>query len=212
MRLTLNKIAKERSLRYWSKLIRNQHLHTFRIFNEQINSPNTSAWGNRIKEALDKLGFGNMWNDYATFPLHNFIFKQRIHNQYIQTWSTQLNNTPKLDYYRHFKNKLFENFLSDIQNDKLRRQLIWFRVTSHTLEIKFGRFMGSTRQDRICKVCNNNAVESEYHFLLCCPVYSNIRQTHLGKRFIRWPSIQKYNKTMASENKTLILHTEKTHK
>ena len=42
----------------------------------------------------------------------------------------------------------------------------------------------TTRVDRICKFCLNdeniNVVEDECHFLLHCPLYSDIRSTYLN--------------------------------
>ena len=50
------------------------------------------------------------------------------------------------------------------------------KVCSHSLEIETGRYHNIDRNDRKCKLCNQNTVESEYHFLLCCPAYLEIRR------------------------------------
>jgi len=38
-----------------------------------------------------------------------------------------------------------------------------------------GRIIGIDRESGLCKLCNSN-VETEYHVLLCCPKYSNIKK------------------------------------
>ena len=68
------------------------------------------------------------------------------------------------------------------------------RLTSHCLEIEFGRFNGINRENRLCKLCTQNVVESEYHFILCCPRYSEIRTKYLGH--ISWPNLNKFNNYM----------------
>ena len=50
-----------------------------------------------------------------------------------------------------------------------------FRLGSHHLEIENGRYNNIQRSERNCKLCTQNLVESEYHFLLCCPLYRELR-------------------------------------
>ena len=40
--------------------------------------------------------------------------------------------------------------------------------------------------------------ESEYHFLLVCPKYYEIRKRYLNKYYCHWPSILKFNALMSS--------------
>ena len=40
-----------------------------------------------------------------------------------------------------------------------------------SLEIETGRYIGTPRDERLCKVCNCNTVEDEYHFLFSCIAY-----------------------------------------
>ena len=44
-----------------------------------------------------------------------------------------------------------------------------FRESAHSLEIEVGRYSNVPRENRLCKYCNLNVVESEYRFLLSCP-------------------------------------------
>ena len=36
-------------------------------------------------------------------------------------------------------------------------------------------YNGLVRENRFCKLCNQNVIENEYHFMLCCFEYRNIR-------------------------------------
>ena len=38
-------------------------------------------------------------------------------------------------------------------------------------------------------------IESEYHFILICPKYYNLRQQYIET--IAWPSLQKFNRLMS---------------
>ena len=50
-------------------------------------------------------------------------------------------------------------------------------IVSHNLEIERGRFTKpkTPEEFRICKHCNLNAVDNEYHFLLICPFHDHER-------------------------------------
>ncbi len=45
------------------------------------------------------------------------------------------------------------------------------------LHIETGRWYGVKEEDRLCKACNNNQIENEYHFIFHCNAYSTLRTT-----------------------------------
>ena len=52
--------------------------------------------------------------------------------------------------------------------------------SNHPLAIEIGRQKNpkTPREERICTVCEENAIEDEEHFLLKCPTYSILREHH----------------------------------
>ena len=85
-----------------------------------------------------------------------------------------------LDQYCKYKTEFkFEPYLVNIVNDKLRKCLTQFRLSSHNLRIEVGRYSNEPRENRLCKCCTQNVVESEYHFLLCCPLYRSFRKKNV---------------------------------
>ena len=110
---------------------------------------------------------------------------------------------PKLDYYCKIKTVFkFEDYLIDISSNELRKNLTCLRLSSHKLAIETGRYSGIERQNRICEHCNNNFVESEYHFLLICPKYYELRLKYLPR--VAWPTINKYINMMTTKNSKLL--------
>jgi hypothetical protein len=55
--------------------------------------------------------------------------------------------------------------------------------------IEKGRHFGIKREFRDCPYCDG-CVEDEYHFMLLCPLYSNIRCKYIPNTYnrYRWPS------------------------
>jgi hypothetical protein len=200
----LSILCKERSLKFWNKIVNNQHSPIYSMYLDQCVNGNNKCWARQAHTIINELGFSYLLDNYNVISDFSLIFKQRLRDQFIQNWHEQINNMPKLFYFRNFKsNFCFEEYLNVIQNDKLRKRLTCFRLGSHSLEIETGRYIGLNRSERICKLCTQNMIESEYHFLLCCPFYSELR-----KLFIRnasFPTLNKFYYIMSSNNKHRLL-------
>ena len=66
------------------------------------------------------------------------------------------------------------------------------RLSSHNLAIETGRYTSIPRRERICTFCNTNVVENEFHFLLACPYYIDLRRKYLPAYYCSWPSLHKF--------------------
>ena len=84
-----------------------------------------------------------------------------------------------------------------------------FRLASHDLAIERGRYENIDRNERICRCCNGNFVESEYHFLLVCPFYRELRQRYMKPYYCHWPTLNKFEDLMCKRNKNTILNLSK---
>ena len=104
---------------------------------------------------------------------------------------------------------MLEPYLVNIKENEYKRALTRFRVSSHDLEIEKGRYDNVQPEHRICKLCNGGKIENEYHFLLVCPVYIDIRRTYLNPYYCRWPTMNKFKNLTTSENKKETLTSSK---
>ena len=64
------------------------------------------------------------------------------------------------------------------------------RTSSHLLEIEHGRHIGKAENQRLCKTCN--IIESEYHFVMICPIYHELRVEFLENVYKSFPYIVDY--------------------
>ena len=73
-----------------------------------------------------------------------------------------------------------EAYLRAVKSFKLRTVLSRFRCGQHGLEVQLGRQASVyvPREDRKCRVCHQQCVEDEHHFLFLCPLYADIRQKY----------------------------------
>ena len=49
------------------------------------------------------------------------------------------------------------------------------------LKLKLVDFLGLSVEDRLCQVCDQNAVENEIHFSLHCTLYDDLRRAMIVK-------------------------------
>ena len=59
--------------------------------------------------------------------------------------------------------------------------LAQLRIGILPLNIEVGRYYGIDLENRVCTLCHQNEVEDEIHFMMLCPIYSNIRSYYFDK-------------------------------
>jgi hypothetical protein len=199
--------CKQRSLKYFINILNKPNSLMYSVMIDQftlyerndINTTRSYVWCKSIKTMLDNLGYGFLYNNLNVNLFSIDSLTQRLKDQYVQEWNDLICNQPKLNYYKLFKTEFkFEKYIVDIVKETHRKQLTKFRLSAHCLEIEVGRFNNIPRSERKCKMCNQNVCESEYHFLLCCPKYNELRIKYNIRS--TWPSINKFVSVMSSQN------------
>ena len=112
----------------------------------------------------------------AKFP---GIAKKNIHNNFLKYWQQGICNQPKLEIYKLIKQDYTVSKYLELPEFRDRQRITKFITSTHCLEIEKGRHKKQQREERICRACDQEAIEDEYHFLVTCPVYHEIRGTHL---------------------------------
>ena len=197
-RLPLSVICKQRSLKFWCKIMIRNNILLYETYSELCNRMYQNSWSRRINDIIDCLGFTDIRiaynNQFNYYPL----FRERLRDQSIQNWAEGINSMPKLSMYCKFKTEFcFEFYLGYLQNIKFIHTFAAFRLSSHKLEIEAGRFVNKPQEERFCQICNNGCIENEYHFLLYCPKYSALRIKHFKNTTN--PSIYRFKNIMSTK-------------
>ena len=169
-------------------------------------------WAFQIKTILETHGLGYMWHDQNTESTSFSLIKQRILDNFRQSWYAEINNSSRLSTYSRIKHDFNqEKYLNTINEKKYRIALTKFRTSAHNLEIEKGRHLPVkiSRCERICKQCNLKAVESEYHFLLVCPRYNDLRRKYFTQSYWHWPTLTKFDNIMTCKSKKVQLNIGK---
>ena len=80
------------------------------------------------------------------------------------------------------------------------REFVKIRISAHNLNIEFGRYRNIERSQRLCKVCNANEIEDEFHFILRCNLYDDLRKLFIKSYYYKRPSVFKLIQLLSSEN------------
>ena len=162
----------------WNRLIKmptNRFIsHVFKWDLKFANLRNT--WSNEMKNIFDDLKLPHVFSRPGLCET-NVAYKSFMSLEEHE-WNLSRFNSDKLRYYNMYKACYApeEYVLSDISK-RQRSLLAQFRAGILPLEVEVGRFRNIPLSERTCKLCNLNNVEDEYHLLLECPIYSELRST-----------------------------------
>ena len=160
-----------------------------------------------VEHLLCHNGFAYVWfnQSVANESLFLSLFTQRLKDCYLQHWYSNMETCSKLHIYRFIKTTYDQERYLDVLNlRKFRHSYAQFRTGVHDLEIERGRYRNVPRNERICKVCSDNKVEDEFHFILQCVAYSDIRTCFIPSRYYIRPSIHNLHNLLASRNDSTI--------
>ena len=177
-------------IKYWLKILSTDDDTLLRsCYNMLVEHANAGRknWASDVRNLLYTHGFGFIWEQQGVEDECNFIneFSSVLLDSYKQIWSATKSETSKLSLYGMYKiNFVREPYLLFDIPYRLRKYLAKFRTSNVNLEIELGRRYGTAKEDRLCKLCgeyNLIYVEDEYHLLLQCSAYADVRKTYLGE-------------------------------
>ena len=182
------------------------------VYNVSLNDCNNSkkGWMSSLKVLLYTYGFNDVW-DYPDSVNSNMfvpLFKQRVIDYFMQSWNTDKENSSVLCLFNHVKTSfVYENYL-DILPNNLRFFLTRIRISSHSLNVQVGRYQRNRtiRSERYCVYCNLRDVEDEYHFILICPCYRDLREKYIKRFYYFRPSMYKFIEMVKSGKRNILLN------
>ena len=210
-------IRKLNMIKYWIKILKeNESSLLKKVYmmlweDTDINlNYNGKNWASQIKTILQQHGFEYIWQQQFDIDIPFRIIKQRVYDTYLQKWYSDINNSARLKAYSVFKHTFEpEKYLNVIPENKYKIAMSRFRISSHSLNIETGRYDGTPRKNRICKLCTMNKVEDEYHFLLVCPHYRELRSKYFKPYFCHWPTMNKFESLLSTLHKKTIRNVAK---
>jgi hypothetical protein len=211
-RLPLKILWQSNMIRYWLKLCLSPEIKYIKIvynfLKEQADRrPNIKNWVSNVKDLLSRLGFYDVWlnQGVANSKIFMSILKQRIKDNYFQTWTEQLQASSRALFYREIALFEYSPYLDIVTVTKFRKSFTRLRLSSHRLQIETGRWnkpLSIPINERKCKFCNT--LEDEYHFVIECPVYLDLRKQYIKSYYWTRPNFAKFKELINSNNTTMV--------
>ena len=129
---------------------------------------------------------------------------QRLKYQYRQNWRETCIDSRKLCTYKDFKIEFGrEPYIYIIDIGKFRKCMANFRFSGHNLMIEKGRHYSILLEDRNCVYCEE-CLEDEFHFVLICPLYSEVRSKYIKENYVLNATFDKFCNLMSTSNANTI--------
>ena len=200
------------AIKYWFKILFTGNILLRAIYNSLLDDLGTenNNWLAMIKNLLVENGFQYVWVNPWSVNQKSFLteFKQRLIDNFVQSFHSDLRNNKVLTLYSLIKIDFScSAYLNIIRNQSLRCFLTKLRLSSHSLRIETGRY-GNVRVDRSLRICtfyDSQEVEDEFHFVLICNRYTDLRKRFLQKYYYNRPNMYKFILLLQkSKRKTLL--------
>ena len=85
------------------------------------------------------------------------------------------------------------------------------RTTNHRLPVELFSWdvLYKPRSCRICTLCDLNDIGDEYHYVMICPAFRDLREIYIPKYYKNRPSVLKFTLLMSSDKKKVIFNLAK---
>ena len=163
-------------------------------------------WIKYVKQILDNCGFSNIWQteNFMNNEWLKLNVKQRLLDQFIQNWNTEVFESSKALNYRIYKTKFeFEEYFN-ILSQKQAKIICRFRTTNHHLPIETGRWQHIARENRYCHLCNSQKLGDEFHYILECTSLSENRKKLIPRFYLQNFNTYKFSQLMSSKKQSLL--------
>ena len=158
---------------------------TKRIFIWDYNKVHDN-WSYKIYNMLSSINYVHIYRNKIICDIKEI--ENRLVDNYVVKWKLAIKKMPKLRTYIKYKDIYEpETYITKCMSRRRRSLMSQFRTGILPLEIETGRYVPiydkvlkknrkRTSEERICKYCNLNDIENEYHFLFICSLYDCKRE------------------------------------
>ena len=76
------------------------------------------------------------------------------------------------------------------------------RISAHRLRVESARYGRNRleRSDRTCQICKKNVIEDEFHFVIECDKYKDLRCIYIPRYYTHRPNMLKFFELIDCKN------------
>ena len=134
-----------------------------------------TKWIRTIEKIIGQL---NLSQFPETINKFGKTLSENLKQKFLNYWAKAITESDsRLSFYGQIKQEFKMEPYLNLSDFRLRKTIAKFRCSDHTLEIEKGRHKKIPRDQRICKVCLSNNIETETHFLINCEFFEHSRNS-----------------------------------
>jgi hypothetical protein len=173
-----------------------------------LHEQNHQTWASSVCYFLHQYGFQDVWVNQGVGDEKKFILtlKDRLIRDFSQNWFENMQSNDRYALYASIKSHFsLSSFLVEVKHVQARNYLIRIRLGVSQLRTHKLRFAKNVSDESLlCPLCKI-AVESEYHFILVCSAYNEIREMYISRKYYSNPNMCKLNILLASQIKPTMI-------
>lgn len=207
--------VKTRILSFWYNLVNNNNCNKlsstfYKFLHYNYSKPDgyKSPYLSFIESTLNGLGMSGLWANqpHMNKSLHWFKLKvkQRLQDQFIQSWMADIETNEIYTNYRLFKTIFQREDYLDTLSSSLMHSFIRFRTLNHRLPIQRDRFTGIPRSERLCTKCGDEDVGDEYHYIMNCSFFNSKRRELIPHRYWKYANTINFQSLLCTKNKRIL--------
>ena len=161
-------------LRYFNRVNSMESWRLPKLIYDWDVSLGLDSWGSEIKHIAANLGFDTTLEHGESYDLtlayNKFLVQSR------REWQIEAERKPKLRTFLKIHNFDSKQCLVKSQITRYQRSLLsQLKFGILPLKIETDRYQGIPLENRLCRICSENTVEDEIHFLFSCSALSSVR-------------------------------------
>ena len=163
-----------KTLSLWNRIVNMDCSRLTRKILEYDVKLMNNNWSESLLNILDEFNMEDVILDFKSTDIKSM--KARMFDLMHQHWSQNIMFKPKLRYYIQYKQDIeTEAYVKSNLTRSKRSLLAQLRLSILPLQIEIGRYYRVPLEQRLCKLCNSNQIEDEFHLLCICNAYNNER-------------------------------------
>jgi hypothetical protein len=151
-------------------------------------------WSSDVKRMFEEINLLYIFESKSVCDINEV--KERLMEKNAEHNMNLLENSEKLRTYRQFKHDNVQEPYLQLNMEIFERCLLArLRLGVLPLRVETGRYNREELHNRLCKLCKSQEIEDEYHFIMHCELYSDLRSNLLekiGRKVIKFTTYCKF--------------------
>ena len=143
------------------------------------------------RQFLFENGFGYVWVNHGVCNIKMFLgmLKERLIDCHWQRYNEHVTSSERFSVYALFRCdvSIIPHYLQADINSQFKYIMTRFRFGISDIYTHSYRYRSHSENDLLCPLCKGDK-EDEYHFIMCCSFYENLREQFIPKKFYHTPS------------------------